>query len=1054
MKFSHFFIDRPIFASVISILITLVGAVAYFGLPVSQYPEIVPPSVIVAANYPGASPETIKKTVSQPLEEAINGVQGMIYMQSQSSSDGSMQITVTFKTGTDIDNAQILVQNRVSKTESRLPEEVRAIGVSVQKRSPDIIMMITLVSPQGSRDKLYLTNYALTQLKDRLARVEGVGEIQIFGAKEYSMRIWMDPERLAHLKMSPVEVIAAMREQNKQIAAGKLNQPPLETGAAYELTINAQGRLESVEQFENIIVKYAPDGRVIRLADVARVELGSYTYSDESYLNGLQMVSIAAFQLPGSNSLATAQRLLKAMEDIKPTLPYDVDYRIPFNTTEYVQESISAVYRTIMEAVILVVLVVMIFLQNWRAAVIPLFAIPVSLIGTFATMAAFGFSINNLSLFGLVLAIGIVVDDAIVVVENVERNMHEGLGVREATKKAMTQVQGALIAIAMVLAAVFLPTAIFIEGISGQFYKQFAMTIAASTIFSAIVSLTLSPALCALFLKDKDAKKDWFTKIWEGAFGWFFDLFNRGFNALSATYGRFIAVLARFCIVVIILYAGLLGSAKWFFNETPTGFIPKQDMGYLFTMVQLPDGASFDRTNEVVKNAAKIINEIDGVKDTIAISGLSGATFARASNAGAIFINLADQRERQQSGRSADVIMAEANMKLAMLIKESVVVALAPPPVNGLGMGGDFKFFVKDETGRGLIELQQYTQMMAQKASELTPVSNAFTTYRISNPQLFVDIDRERAQKLNVPIASVFQALQYQLGSVYVNDFNIVGRVYRVMAQAESGKRSRTSDIYNLKVQNTKGENVPLGSLIDVKRVIGPSGVTSYNVTTAAEVMGNLAPGYSTGQAIAAIEQLAKEALPQGMSIEWTDIAFQENAAKDNALWTFLMCTVFVFLLLAALYESWTMPLAVIMVVPLVLLFAIMGVYFRDMNNNIMTQIGFIVLIGLACKNAILIVEFANQRQMRGEELLSSVQNASKNRLRPILMTSLAFIGGVVPLAYAGGSGAELRQALGTSVLFGMIGVTVFGCIFTPVFYYVLRRIFGNPKKTLDDIKV
>ena len=1053
MKFSHFFIDRPIFAAVISILITLVGAVAYLGLPVTQYPEIVPPSVVVSANYPGASPEIIKNTVSQPLEESINGVEDMIYMQSQCSSDGSMQITVTFKTGTDVDSAQILVQNRVSWAESRLPEEVRSIGVTVKKRSPDIILMIALISPDGSRDKLYLTNYALTQLKDRLARVEGVGEIQILGAKEYSMRIWMDPDRLAYLDLSPSDVIAALREQNKQIAAGKLNQPPLSTGAAYELIINAQGRLEDPKQFEDIIVKYTPDGRIVRVKDVARVELGSYTYSDESYLNGNPMVSIAAYQLPGSNGLDTARRLRAAMDELAPTLPNGVSYNIPFDTTTYIQESVNAVYHTIFEAVLLVVFVVMVFLQNWRAAVIPLFAIPVSLIGTFAAMAALGFTINNLSLFGLVLAIGIVVDDAIVVVENVERNMHEGLGVREATKKAMTQVQGALIAIAMVLAAVFLPTAIFIEGISGQFYKQFAITIAASTVFSAIVSLTLSPALCAIFLRDGDAKPDWFTKIWNGLFGWFFRLFNRGFEKLSSAYGRLIAVLARFAVIVLVLYCGLLGSAKWFFDNTATGFIPKQDTGYLFTMVQLPDGASFERTNEVVRHAAEIIGGIDGVKDTIAIAGLSGATFSRASNAGAIFINLKDKKEREKAHRTADVIMMEANMKLAGRINEAVVVVLAPPPVNGLGMGGDFKFFVQDKTGRGLAELQRYTQLMAEEASKLESVSSAFTTYRISNPQLYVDINRERAQKLNVPIASIFNAMQYQLGSIYVNDFNIVGRVYRVVAQAESSSRRDPNDIYNLKVQNAQGRNVPLGSLVDVKRVIGPSGVISYNVYNAAEVMGNLTPGYSTGQAINAIEELAQKVLPQGMGIEWTDIAFQEKVAGNTATATFAMCTVFVFLLLAALYESWTMPLAVILVVPLVLLFAIMGVHFRGMDNNIMTQIGFIVLIGLACKNAILIVEFANQRQMRGEELLSSVRNASKNRLRPILMTSLAFIGGVIPLAYAAGSGAELRQALGTSVLFGMIGVTVFGCLFTPVFYYVLRRVFGNPKASADETK-
>lgn len=1047
MKFSHFFIDRPIFASVISIIIVLVGSIAYFNLPVTQYPEIVPPSVVISANYPGASPEVIMNTVAAPIEEQVNGVEDMLYMQSQCSSDGSMQITVTFKTGTDVDKAQILTQNRVEIAKPRLPQDVTSIGVTVKKRSPNIILFTSLISPDNSRDKLYLTNYAISQLKDRLARIKGVGEINIFGAKEYSMRVWMDPDRLAYLNISPNEVLGALREQNKQVAAGKINQPPMDTGSAFELIINAQGRLQTEEEFGNIIVKFTEDGKVIKLKDIARLELGAYTYADESYLNNMDMISIAFYQLPGSNALETADYIIKEMETLKKDFPSGVDYVIPFNVTKFVGESVNAVYHTIFEAVILVVLVVMIFLQNWRAAVIPLFAIPVSLIGTFAMMYALGFSINNLSLFGLVLAIGIVVDDAIVVVENVERNMNDGLKVRDATKKAMTQVQGALIAIALVLSAVFVPTA-FIEGISGQFYRQFAITIAASTIFSAIVSLTLSPALCALFLTERDAKPDLFTRCYNFLFGWLFRGFNACFAWVSEKYGKLVAQFARFWIIVLFLYAGLLGGAVWFFDNTPKGFIPGQDRGYLFSSIQLPDGASFERTQKVMKKASEHIKNIDGVNYAIAIAGLNGATFSRMSNAGTIFINLEDFDVRLPKGATASKIIAQANAILAREIPEAVSYVLAPPPVDGLGNGGDYKFYVQDRVGLGLDTVQKYTNLMAAKATqELDPVSFAFTTYRVSNPQLYADIDRERAQKLNVPISSIFDTMQYHLGSVYVNDFNIIGRVYRVVAQAEGKSRREVSDIYNLYVPNAQGKNVPLGSVANVRRIVGPVTTMRYNLYTAAEVQGNLAPGYSTGQAIKEIEALAEKELPKGMGIEWTDIAYQEKLTGNTAMLVFAMCVVFVFLILAALYESVTLPLAVILVVPLVLLFAIMGVHFRGMDNNIMTQIGFVVLIGLACKNAILIVEFAHQREMKGEELVSSVRNASKNRLRPILMTSFAFILGVVPLAYATGAGSELRQALGTSVFFGMIGVTVFGCVFTPVFYYVIRRFFAAKQK-------
>lgn len=1040
MKFSHFFIERPIFASVISILIVIVGAISFFRLPITQYPDIVPPSIAISTKYAGATPEVIMDTVVAPIEQEVNGVEHMLYISSQCGADGTVTIDVTFEVGTSIDIALVQVQSRVSKAESRLPKEVRDLGVTVRKRSPDMLVFINLISPKGTRDKLYLTNYAITQIQDRLSRVYGVSEFSVFGAKEYCMRIWMNPERLEALDLSAAQVVNAIQEQNKQIAPGKLNAPPLATGAPFELMINAQGRLQTESEFENIIVKSMPNGRIVRLKDVARIQLDSYLYGNETYINSKSTVSMGAYQLPGSNAVETANALRREMEEIKKEFPADVDYLIGQDTTEYISESISKVYSTIFEAVLLVVFVVMAFLQNWRAAVIPLFAIPVSLIGTFFMMYAFGFSINNLTLFGLVLAIGIVVDDAIVVVENVERNMKLGLKVKDATKQAMTQVQGALIAIVLVLSSVFLPTA-FLEGISGQFYRQFAMTIASSTIISGIVSLTLTPALCAAMLRESDAKPDFFTKIWNATLGRFFALFNRGFDFFARKYGEFVARIVRFGFIAVLLYALLLYGTFELFSITPKGFIPKQDQGYIAAAVQLPDGASFERTEEVAKKAGDIVMGIDGVKYTLAVAGRHGSNGTMVSNGARLIINLDDRAMRDKKGLSADKILHTARVLLDEQIMEADTKMMTPPPVRGIGSGSDFKFQVQDRVGFGISELEKYTKLFVEKINETPMVSQAFTSYTISNPQLFVDIDRTRAQKLNVPISSIFSTMQYNLGSIYVNDFNLLGRVYRVVAQADAYSRKDISDIYRLKVPNEQGENVPLGSLVKVKRIIGPDRVMRYNLYTSAEIQGNLNAGYSTGQVIEYVEALAKEILPEGMGIEWTDIAYQEKRAGNTSMYIFALCVVFVFLLLAALYESWTLPLSVILIVPLVLLFAIMGVYLRGMNNNLMTQIGFIVLIGLACKNAILIVEFAHQREMKGEEIASAVSNASKNRLRPIIMTSLAFILGVVPLAFGHGAGFELRQALGTSVFFGMIGVTVFGCVFTPIFYYAIRRI-------------
>ncbi len=1046
MKFSHFFIDRPIFASVISIVIMILGGIGYISLPVSQYPDIVPPNIVVTASYPGASPEVIMNTVAAPIEQQINGVENMIYMQSQCTTDGSMTINVTFETGTDIDMAQILVQNRVSIAEPALPTEVKSIGVNVAKKSPDMILMANLYSPDGKRDKLYLTNYAITKLVDRLSRIKGVSSVSVRGAKEYSMRIWLDPDRLANLNLSPTQVVNAIREQNNQVAAGKLNQPPSDNGSAFELMINVQGRLSNVDEFSDIIVKYTPEGKIIRLKDVARVELDSYNYNDNSYFKNSPNVALAFYQLPGSNALDTAELIKAELEQIKETLPPSVECVITVNTTTFIQESIEGVYHTIIEAICLVVLVVMVFLQNWRAAIIPIFAIPVSLVGTFFVMYLFGFTLNNLSLFGLVLAVGIVVDDAIVVVENVERNMHGGLRVKEATKAAMSQVQGALIAIVLVLSCVFVPTA-FITGISGAFYKQFALTIAASTVISGIVSLTLSPALCAVLLRDADAKKDWFTIIWDATLGKLFHYFNVAFDFCAEKYGSFVKLLLKLSVLVVLFYAFLMYGIVHFFGITPKGFIPTQDQGYLIGAVQLPDGASFFRTDAVAEKLSNTVSDMEGVDFNIAIAGFNPATGAGASNAGALFLVLSNKKERDEKGLGAVNLLNEARSRVGKNVNEASVFMLMPPAVSGLGSGGDFKFYLQDNAGLGIEQIEKYTQILVQKVNQLPSVSMAFSTYRVSNPQLFADIDRERAQKLNVPIATIFETLQYNLGSIYVNDFNILGRVYKVVAQAEGGARRDIEDIYKLKVPNIHGENIPLGSLVDIKRIIGPDRVVRYNLYSSSDISGNLAHGYSTGQAMADIDALAREVLPEGMSIDWTDLAFQERAVGNTAIYVFIICVVFVFLLLAALYESWTLPLAVILVVPLVLLFAVMGVYYRGMDNNIMTQIGFIVLIGLACKNAILVVEFAKQREDKGEELASAVRHASQNRLRPILMTSFAFILGVVPLAYASGSGSELRQAIGTSVLFGMMGVTLFGLIITPTAYFIIRKLTTRKAK-------
>ena len=1041
MKFSHFFIDRPIFATVISVFIVFVGLIAFSQLSLTQYPNIAPPTITVSGSYSGASPEVIMNTTLAPLEQKLNGVEGMIYMSSEATSEGSWYISITFETGVDIDMAQVLVQNRVRQAENRLPQEVRDVGLNVYKRNPDILLTINLVSPNGTRDKIYLSNYAITQMQDRLARVYGVSEFSVWGAKEYSMRIWLNPDRLAAVNLSPIEVIDALKEQNTQVAAGRLNQPPSDTGAAFELLINARGRLETPDEFGDIIVKYTPDGRIIHLKDIARIELGAYSYSNESYINQKSSVSMGVYQLPGTNAIETVKRLRAELEEMKKSFPDDVDYIIGYDTTEYVQESINALYRTIFEAVILVVLVIIVFLQNWRAAMIPLFAIPVSLIGTFAMMYASGFTINNLTLFGLVLAIGIVVDDAIVVVENVERNMKAGLDAREATKQAMSQIQGALIAIVLVLSSAFLPTA-FLPGISGQFYRQFAMTISTSTIISGLVSLTLTPALCALFMRHPTSKsKSVFDYCWDYSIGLILKYFNLGFDKFAEFYGKFVKFVVRISLIMLILYCGMIWATKEIFVETPTGFIPKQDRGSFNAWLRLPDGGSFERTEEAVIRAGKLLSDIEGIRYAVTTSGQGG------SSVGRINFRLSDRKERDKNGWSLDYIMDKVKKVLDREILEATINVTTPATVPGIGSGSDFKLQVQDRIGLGVFELEKYTNQLIEQINALPAVSDAYTTYTTNNPQLYATIDRERAQKLNVSIDSIFKTLQFNLGSVYVNDFNILGRVYRVVAQAEAGNRKDIADIYKLKVPNDLGQNVPLGSVVSIRRGIGPYKIIRYNLYPSAEIQGNLNHGYSTGYVMGEIEKLAAKILPQGMGIEWTDLAYQQKKAGNSSIYIFAVCVIFVFLLLSALYESWTLPLSVILVVPLVILFAMIGVNIRGLDNNLMTQIGFVVLIGLACKNAILIVEFAKQREDHGEEIVSAVSTAAKNRLRPIVMTSLAFILGVVPLAYGTGSGFELRQSLGTSVMFGMIGVTIFGCVFTPVFYYVIRKLFASKKK-------
>jgi len=1049
MNIARFFVDRPIFATVLSIVITLLGGLAYFGLAVNQYPEVVPPTVVVSATYPGANAQTVADTVATPLEQEINGVEGMLYLSSSCTNDGRMNLTVTFKLGTDLNQAQVLVQNRVNAALPRLPEDVRRLGVLAQKRSPDLTLAVQFFSPDGSRDVIYLSNYVLLQVQNQIARLPGVAEASTLGGLDFSMRIWLDPDKIAGRNLTAGDVLKAIREQNVQVAAGQLGAMPAPDGTSFNYTLTTKGRLITVEEFGEIVIRTNEDGQVIRVKDVARIELGARDYAVKSYMDGYNAVSLRVFQLPGTNALDTADNVYAKMAELKKRFPPGVDYRINYDPTRFVRASMESVLHTLVEAVILVVFVVVIFLQNWRASLIPLLAVPVSLVGTLAVMQAFGFTLNNLSLFGLVLAIGIVVDDAIVVVENVERFIAKGHSPRQATLLAMKEVTGPVIAVALVLTAVFVPTA-FLGGITGEFYRQFALTIAASTIISAFNSLTLSPALTALLLPPHGAKPDMLQRMIDLLFGWFFRLFNAFFNWVSNLFGSIVSKLVRISLVMILVYGGLIGLAGHLFKITPTGFIPTMDMGYMLVVVQLPDGASFERTDTVVREMDVIARNTPGIAHTFAISGYSSVLQANQSNVGAAFLIL-EPHEKRTPEQTAEGMINEMKKRFSG-IQAGRVIVLPPPALRGLGNAGGFKFQVQDLNNAGLGALQSATNQLIGALNEEPGFTSIISGFRANTPQYFLDIDRQAAKNMGISLADINETLQVYLGSAYVNDFNLFGRTYQVTALAEPQFRIRPEDVLRLKTRNQKGEMVPLGALVKMHRIGGPDRVARYNMYVSADVNGNTLSGVSSGEMVQAVQRLADEKLPDGFAIEWTDLTYQQLLAGDTIVFVFPLCVLFVFLVLSAQYESWSLPLAVILIVPMCLLSALIGVWLRQMDNNVFTQIGLVVLVGLAAKNAILIVEFARQRQDAGMDRFAAAVEATKLRLRPIMMTSFAFILGVLPLVIAKGPGAEIRQALGTAVFYGMIGVTFFGLIFTPVFFVVLSR--KTKKKVIEEEQI
>ncbi|MBA4749574.1 MAG: efflux RND transporter permease subunit [Alphaproteobacteria bacterium] len=1056
MKFSHFFIDRPIFASVIWILVVIVGGLAYFKLPIEQYPQVVPPTVVVSASYPGASADVVAKTVATPIEQEINGVENMLYMSSQSTGDGNVAITVTFELGTNLDTAQVLVQNRVAIAEPRLPDEVRRRGVTTKKNSPDLMIVVNLYSPDASLDQIYIANYATLHLKDILARIKGVGDIRVFGASEYSMRVWLDPEKLASLSMTADDVTKAIAAQNIQVASGTLGQQPTSKQPPFELNVQTQGRLAQPEEFGEIIIKSGDDGRVVRVKDVGRVELGAADYTTKGYLGRDKAVALPIFQLPGSNAVETSDAILATMTELSKQFPKGMKYEIVYNPTKYVEQSIHAVYETILEATLLVVLVIIVFLQNWRASLIPIVAIPISLIGTFAVMQGVGFSLNNLTLFGLVLAIGVVVDDAIVVVENMERLMAKGLRPKEAAKQTMDEVGSALVAIGLVLVAVFLPTT-FLEGIAGRFFQQFGVVVAVATVFSVVISLTLSPALAAILLKPTiHAHHDVAPSLFPNPLTFFFYHFNNFMQGFSERYGKSVTRVVRMGGMMLVVYAGLMGLTGLGFNKVPTGFIPAQDQGYFIVAVQLPPGASLERTDEVVRDAVDKFLKVEGVMNTVSFAGFNGATFTNATNAGAIFTPLLSFEERVKRGISADKILADLR-KAAASIDKGFLVVIPPPPVRGIGSGGGFKMMIQDRGGVGTDQLNNAVWQMVGAATQEGTATSVFSFFENRTPQVFLDIDRQRCERLGITIDQVNNALSTYLGSAYVNDFNYLGRTFRVTAQSDSAFRMTADDLGRIRIRTSSGKMVPLGTVARLEDRSAASRQPRYNLYPAAELQGDTPPGRSTGEVLNAMERLAAKLLPTGVDYEWTELAYQQKQSKGSGQVAFILAVVFAFLLLAALYESWILPLAIILIVPMCLFSAVTGLFLSHTDNNILTQIGLVVLIGLACKNAILIVEFAKEREEAGDTPLDAAVAAAKLRLRPILMTSFAFILGVLPLVLAKGAGAEMRHALGIAVFSGMIGVTFFGLIFTPVFYVLCRKFamyltkIFRPNTTLEE---
>jgi hydrophobe/amphiphile efflux-1 (HAE1) family protein len=1039
MNLGRLSVNQPILAMVLSIVLLIVGAIAYQTLSVAEYPQVVPPTVVVTAQYPGASAQTISDTVAAPIEQQINGVDDMQYIYSQATSNGQLTITVTFKLGTDLDKAQVLVQNRVAIAQPQLPEEVQRNGVVTRKNSPDILMVVFMLSPDDTFDQLYISNYALLQVRDELLRLDGIGDVQIFGARDYSMRLWLDPDKISNLGLTASDVVAAIRAQNLQITGGQLAGPPI-ADRAFQPNLTFTGRLKNPSQFEGIVIKAGQDGRIVRLRDVARIELGALDYSTNSFLLRKTAVAMLVTQRPGSNALATAKGISDTMVRLKASFPKGLDYNIGYNPTEFIAQSIHELIKTIYEAMILVVIVVLIFLQGWRPAIIPIAAIPVSLVGTFAAMAALGFGINNLTLFGLVLAVGTVVDDAIVVVENVERHLRQGMSRRDAALKTMEEVGGALVSIALVLCAVFVPTA-FLGGITGQFFQQFAVTIAVATAISCFCSLTLSPALASLILQPHAEKRPPASWNLLGR-GWntFSAAFNRGFDHLSHLYADLAEFVIRHRLVMLLVYVALIGSAGWLIVSTPQGYIPAQDRGYVIVSAQLPGAASLARTTEIVRRIEATALDTPGIVRVAAFAGLSGATRTQASNSAALFPVFDEPEVRLKKGLTAAVITANLRKRLSA-IEGAFIIVIPPPPIPGIGTGGGFTMRIQDRQGRGAELLAAATDELVNAARKTPGLTSVFSPFSANTPQVFVDIDRVKAQKLGVPIQGITDTIETYFGSTYVNDFNLFGRTYHVTAQADLPFRKERADLARLRTRNANGDMVMLGSVVDFKDISGPDRVARYNLYPAAELQGETLPGVSSTTGINIMKRLADETLPSGFSYEWTDLSYQQVTGGNAGLFVFPICVLFVYLVLAAQYGSWSLPFAVILIVPMCLLAATLGVRIMGQDVNILTQIGFVVLVGLAAKNAILIVEFARDIEREGRDRLDAVIEACRLRLRPILMTSFAFILGVLPLVLSSGSGSEMRQAVGVAVFFGMLGVTMFGLIFTPIFYMLVRGL-------------